>query len=356
MIAGERIARGETRDIALKVSETSMGAPVSVPLRVMRGRRAGPTVFVTGAVHGDELNGTGIIRELMFSELVLESGALILVPVVNVFGFERHSRYLPDRRDLNRSFPGETQGNLTARLAATIEREVVQSSDFGIDLHTAAVGRTNFPHVRADMRVEKLRELAEWFGCEVIVDRPGDEHSLRQTASENGVPTINMEAGEALKIEPAVVELGARGVKNVLRRLGMLKGRVKRPAYQTVVRRSQWVRAQAGGLLRFHVAPGDLVDAGDAIATCDGFFRADSPTLRAPVAGIVLGMTTLPVVRPGEPICHIGIPRLALSEIRERIERSPDTLHRRLQSELSRDVHVRPLPKRRSRVKSAGNH
>ena len=349
MIGGERVARGETRDIALKVSETSMGAPVSVPLRVIRGRRGGPTVFVTGAVHGDELNGTGIIRELMFSELGLESGSLILLPVVNVFGFERHSRYLPDRRDLNRSFPGEQHGNLTSRLANTIQREVIERSDFGMDLHTAAVGRTNFPHVRADLRIEKLRELAEWFGCEVIVDRAGDEHSLRQTATENGVPTINMEAGEALKIEPTVVELGVRGVKNVLRRLGMLSGRVKRPAYQTVVKRSQWVRAQAGGLLRFHVAPGELVDAGDAIATCDSFFRADSPTLRAPVAGIVLGMTTLPVVRPGEPICHIGIPRLALSEIRERIARSPDTLHRRLQAELASEVHVRPFDRRKKK-------
>jgi predicted deacylase len=334
------------RDIALKVSETSMGAPVSVPIRVMRGERAGPTLFVTGAVHGDELNGTGIIRELMFSDIGLEKGTLILVPVVNVFGFERHSRYLPDRRDLNRSFPGDPNGNLTSRLASTIHREVIARSDVGIDLHTAAVGRTNFPHVRADLRVKRVGELADWFGCEVTVDRAGDEHSLRQVATESGVPTINLEAGEALKIEPAVVELGVRGVKNVLRRLGMLRGRIGRPAYQTVVKQSRWVRAQAGGLLRFHVAPGDLVDAGDAIATCDSFFRAESPTLRAPVAGIVLGMTTLPVVRPGEPVCHIGIPKLALTEIRAMIAHAPDTLHRRLQAELSRDVHVRPLPKR----------
>lgn len=327
-----------------------MGAPVSVPIRVIRGKRSGPTLFVTGAVHGDELNGTGIIRELMFSSLDLESGTLLLVPVVNVFGFERHSRYLPDRRDLNRSFPGDAHGNLTSRLAQTLMREVIARSDFGIDLHTAPVGRTNFPHVRADLRVDKLAELAQWFGCEVIVDRSGDEHSLRQVASEQGVPTVNMEAGEALKIEPAVVELGVRGVKNVLRRLGMLRGRVVRPVYQTVVKRSQWVRAQAGGLLRFHVAPGALVDAGDPIATCDSFFRADSPVLRAPVAGIVLGMTTLPVVRPGEPVCHVGIPRLTLSEIREKIARKPDTLHRRLQAELARDVHVIP-PSRR--MKSA---
>jgi uncharacterized protein len=346
VIGGERVARGEQRDIALIVSESSMGAPVTVPIRVLRGARSGPTLFVTGAVHGDELNGTGIIRELMFAGLKLESGTLILVPVVNVFGFERHSRYLPDRRDLNRSFPGEAHGNLTSRLAHTIYKEVVAKSDLGIDLHSASAGRSNFPHVRADLRAPKLVELAEWFGCEVILDRRGQEHSLRQVACEGGVPTINLEGGAALKIEPAVVELGVRGVKNVLRRLGMLRGRVLAPAYQTVVQRSQWVRAQAGGLLRFHVAPGELLDAGDAIATCDGFFRADSPTVRAPVAGVVLGMTTLPVVRPGEPVCHIGIPRLALAEIRDKIARTKDDLHRRLHDELARDVHVQPLKDR----------
>jgi uncharacterized protein len=328
-----------------------MGAPVTVPIRVLRGPRSGATVFVTGAVHGDELNGTGIIRELMFSDLKLESGTLILVPVVNVFGFERHSRYLPDRRDLNRSFPGEAHGNLTARLAHTICKEVIDNSNFGIDLHSAAAGRTNFPHVRADLRVAKLGDLAGWFGCEVIVDKSGQEQSLRQVASERGVPTINLEGGAALRIEPAVVELGVRGVKNVLRRLGMLRGRVAPPAYQTVVKRSQWVRAQAGGLLRFHVAPGDLVEAGDAIATCDGFFRAESPILRAPVAGIVLGMTTLPVVRPGEPVCHLGVPRLALTEIRERIASSKDDLHRRLHDELARDVHVQPTKERGRRAR-----
>jgi uncharacterized protein len=341
VVGGERIAPGETRDLALKVSETSMGAPVSVPVRVVRGRRNGPVLFVTGAVHGDELNGTGIIRELMFADLELESGTLMLVPVINVFGFERHSRYLPDRRDLNRSFPGDPHGNLTSRLAHVIKKEILDRADYGIDLHTAAVGRTNFPQVRADLRVDKLGQLAEWFGCEVIVDRAGDEHSLRQVATEGGAPTINFEAGQALRIEPAVVELGVRGVKNVLRRLGMLRGRPVRPAYQTVVKQSRWVRAQSGGLLRFHIAPGDLVDAADPLATCDGFFRAESPVLRAPVAGIVLGMTTLPVVRPGEPVCHVGIPRLALGEIRERLARAPDPLHRRLQAELARDVHVR---------------
>ncbi len=349
IIGNARVRRGETRDIALNVSETSMGVPVSVPVRVVRGKRKGPCVFVTGAVHGDELNGTGIIRSLMFEKLELGAGTLILVPVVNVFGFERHSRYLPDRRDLNRSFPGDTTGSLAFRLARVIFTEVVQRSDYGIDLHTATHGRTNFPHVRADLSRPELAKLAQWFGCEVIVDKKGDEHSLRQVACEHGVPTINLEAGEALKIESGVVELGARGVHNVLSHLGMISKRAVRPAYQTTVDHSRWVRSQWGGLLRFHVAPGALVDEGTALATCDGFFRDESPAVRAPVSGIVLGMTTLPVIRPGEPVCHLGIPDRPLSTIRRQLEKAPRTLHRRVQDALKTDVHVVDPPRKRRR-------
>lgn len=349
VIGDSRVRRGETRDIALKVSETSMGVPVSVPVRVVRGRRKGPRVFVTGAVHGDELNGTGIIRALMFGKVELDAGTLILVPVVNVFGFERHSRYLPDRRDLNRSFPGDPAGSLAFRLANAIFTEVIQRSDYGIDLHSAAHGRTNFPHVRADLSDPGVAKLAHSFGCEVVVDKTGDQHSLRQVACAHGVPTINVEAGEALKIEPGIVELGVRGVHNVLSRLGMVAKRPARPAYETTVEHSRWVRSQWGGLLRFHVSPGALVDEGALLATCDGFFRDESPTVRAPVGGIVLGMTTLPVIRPGEPVCHIGIPDRPLDAIRRQLDKAPRTLHRRVQHALEGDVYVVEPPRKRRR-------
>jgi hypothetical protein len=340
---------GETRDIALAVSETSMGVPVSVPVRVVRGPSVGPTIFVTGAVHGDELNGTGIIRELMFSNLKLTRGTLIMVPVVNVFGFERHSRYLPDRRDLNRSFPGDAQGSLAFRLASAVFREIVEHADFGIDLHTAGQGRTNFPHVRVDLSVARLEQLARWFGCEVIVDRKGDEHSLRHVATQRGCLTINLEAGEALKIEPGAVQLGVRGVLNVLRHLEMIRGKPAAPAYQTIVRRSTWVRAHWGGLLRFHVAPGAIVDSGDELVTCDGFFRENSPSVRAPVGGIVLGMTTLPVVRPGEPICHIGIPDRPPDQIRSALSRARQPAFGQMRGLLARGVLVEPPMPRRVR-------
>ncbi len=343
-IGAERVALGETRDVQLEVSQTYTGVPVSLPLKVVRGPKPGPAVFLTGAVHGDEINGSGVIRELMLEGLALRRGTLVCLPVVNIFGFENHSRYLPDRRDLNRSFPGDPQGSLALRLAHVVFSEVIQRCDYGIDLHTAAVRRTNFPHVRADLDREPVRRIAEAFGCELIFGGQGPERSLRRVAAESGCATIVIEAGEAFKFEPGPIRLGVRGVKNVLRTLDMLDGEVIRPAYQTEIRKSSWVRASAGGLLRFHVAPGQLVEAGDLLATCDSLFRIDSTPIAAPKDGIVLGMTTLPAVKPGEPVCHLAVPREPIAAIREKLAASPRTLHRRLERDLATNVAVAPLP------------
>lgn len=315
ILGGQRVARGETADIPLEVSQTSLGLPVAVPVRVIRGTASGPRVFVAGAVHGDELNGPGIIRDLMLRRIELKRGALILVPVVNVFGFERNSRYLPDRRDLNRSFPGDPGGSLAFRLANTLFREIVERCDYGIDLHTGAVGRTNFPHVRGDLRQPAVRRLAEQFGCELLMDRPGDEQSLRRVATNHGCPTITLEAGEALRIDKRYVELGSRCVQNVLRHLGMLEGVPLEPRFRATINRAAWARAHVGGMVRMNVSPGSLVEHGSTIAWCDSFFHRKSPVLESPFAGVVLATSTLPVVRPGAPTCHIGVPDCPLEQL-----------------------------------------
>jgi len=320
-VGGHRVRRGQTTDIALEVSQTSLGMPVTLPVRVVRGPRKGPAVFVSGAIHGDELNGTGIIRELMLRRLELGRGTLILVPVVNVFGFERHSRYLPDRRDLNRSFPGSPDGSLAFRLAHTFFDKIVGLCDYGLDLHTATQGRVNFPHVRGNLAHRGVNQLARWFGCELVLDRPGHEHSVRHVATEAGCPTIVLEAGEAMKIERRVVEIGVRGVLNVLQSLRMIDGSPSLPETPLIVQKSLWARAQVGGLLRFSVSPGDVVTEGMRIAYCDTFFGNQSPSVRAPVGGVVLGMCSLPVVRPGGPVCHIGIPDAPVEELAERLRR-----------------------------------
>jgi uncharacterized protein len=340
-IGGENIALGETKDIDLKVSETYSGTPVDLLIRVIRAPDPGPTVFICGAVHGDELNGMGIVREVMLSDFTLLKGTLICIPVVNIFGFENHSRYLPDRRDLNRSFPGSKSGSLATRLAYAFFNEVVRQCDYGIDLHTAATRRTNFPQIRADLDVPNLKKFSESFGCELIINKTAHENSLRAAACQSKCATILFEAGEVLKLEPGVVELGVRGVHNVLKWLSMLKGDLVRPSYQTVVNKSTvWIRSNFGGVLHFHVHPGNLIEKGVEIATCKKLFSEEAHKITSPVDGIVIGMTTLPAIKPGEPICHIATPDLVLSEIKKKIEGGPRTLHRRVQKELSTHITV----------------
>lgn len=341
-IAGQSVPAGASADLKLKVSERYTGDAIHLPIRVLRAVKPGPSVFVTAAIHGEELNGVGIIHELMFGEPInLLAGSLLLVPIVNIFGFESQSRYMPDRRDLNRSFPGSKNGSLTARVANTVFEEVVKRCDYGIDLHTAATSRTNFPNIRGDLSKPGVRRLAKAFGCELMVHGQGPEGSFRREAVKSGCSVVILEAGEPLKIEPSVLEVGLRGVRNVLVELGMLEGELKRPAYQTRIDKSTWVRANVGGLLRFHVAPGQIVEEGQPIATNASVVGREYDVLTAPSDGIVLGMTTLPMVKPGEPVCHLAVPRRSIASIKSALEGVPRRhLSRRVRRDLATNISV----------------
>jgi predicted deacylase len=304
---GERIAAGENRDVELAVSESYSGLTVKIPIHIRRADAAGPIVFVTAALHGDEINGTGAIRQLIQDDQFrLIRGSVILVPVLNLPAFDRHSRYLPDRRDLNRCFPGSATGSLASRMAYTIFEELVSRSDYGIDLHTAAVRRTNYPTVRGNLTYAKVRRLAEVFGSEIIINRKGPRKSFRREACLAGCPTIVAEGGEVWKVEPGIVQTTVRGVKNVLRDLGMLAGELERPAYQVKIERTKWVRAERGGFLRFHVSPGDIIEKAQPLATNTTLLGRERSVLTAPFHAVVIGMTTLPATSPGEPVCHLG--------------------------------------------------
>ncbi len=341
-IAGASIEPGESRTLELPVAQSYRGIGITLPVRVVRAERPGPTVLVTAAIHGDEINGTGIIRSVALDPpFDLSAGTLVLVPVVNLLGFERHSRYLPDRRDLNRCFPGDAGGSATSRFAAAVWEGLLLPSDYLIDLHTAAVRRTNFPNIRADMSDERVAKIARAFGVELIVDGCGPASSFRREACKAGKPAIILEAGEALKIEPTVVELGVRGIRNVLVSLGMVEGGLRRPIHQAVVKRKRWIRAPSGGLLQFHVAPGEPVSADQPVATVTSLLGRDRDTLLAPFAGIVLGMTTLPAVSPGDPVCHLGRPVGGIRPIRAALEEaSGKRIESRVRDDLATNVVV----------------
>ena len=341
-IGGVTVQPGETRDIALEITQSYSGASVAIPVRVQRAEAAGPVLLLTAAVHGDELNGTGIIREVLIDPpCELTAGTLVLVPVVNILGFERHSRYLPDRRDLNRSFPGSASGSLAKRIAHTIFTELVQKCDFCLDLHTAAVGRTNFPNVRGDLSHPQVRRLATAFGCQLIVDNKGFEGSLRNAACKAGHPTIILEAGEVSKVEPSVLEVGLRGVVNVMVELGMTEGESSRPVYQATIDHTQWLRADNGGLLRFHAGPGEVVEAGQPIASCLTLLGDERGVVEAPEDGIIMGLTTRPLVKPGDPVCNLAVPRRGIQRIRRAEDGMPEeSLHGRLLDDLASSISV----------------
>lgn len=339
---GQRIEPGEARDIQLAVSESYSGMTVNIPVHVRRAKDDGPVVSVTAALHGDEINGTGAVRELIQDAgLQPTNGTLVLVPVLNILAFDRHSRYLPDRRDLNRSFPGSKSGSLASRMARSIFDELVSRCDYGIDLHTAAIRRTNYPNVRGDLSDPSVRRLAKAFGCEIIIDSKGPKGSLRREATNARCPTIIMEGGEVCKVEPGIVESSVRGVRNILSELKMLDVEEHSPDYQIIIQKSKWIRAEHGGFLQFHVQPGEVISKGQAIATNTTLLGHERNTQVAPFDAIVIGMTTLPSVSPGEPICNLGkLKKGTTPEGLRRWREEEDGLEERLTEQLASNVMV----------------
>ena len=339
---GETVPAGESRDLELAVSESYSSGTVKIPLHVRRAVEPGPVIFVTAALHGDEINGTGAVRQLVqddgFRPL---RGTVVLVPVLNILAFDRHSRYLPDRRDLNRSFPGTTGGSLARRMAHTIFSELIPRCDFGIDLHTAAIRRTNYPNVRANLAIPEVRKLAESFGAEIIINGKGPKGSFREAACRAGCPTIIMEGGEVWKVEPGVTEAATRGIKNVLRSLDMLDGPRMSSPYQIVIEKTKWIRAERGGFMQFHTQPGDIVEKDQLLATNTTLLGHERNQLRSPFAAVVIGMTSLPAFSPGEPVFNLGmLPAGRPPAEFLRLRKEEDGLSRQLSEELGSSVLV----------------
>ncbi len=340
---GRVVAPGTSESLSMVISEGYSGTDVSIPVCVWRGKADGPTLAITAAVHGDEINGTGTIRHIIRERpFVLDSGTLVLVPVINMLGFERHSRYLPDRRDLNRSFPGSNEGSLASRMARSVFDQVIRRCDYCIDLHTAAVRRTNFPNVRADISNGQLAEFARAFGAEVIVDSKGPKGSLRSSACKEGCATLILEAGEVWKVEPGVVEYAVRGVTNCLRHLKMTQGEPVKPAFRIETKTTKWIRAAQGGFLEFHVSPGDIVEKDQPLATNTDLMGDEQNVILSPRDAIVLGMTTLPSVAPGDPICHLAYPRKGvLRKVEKAVDKlKDDALHHRVREELASSMRI----------------
>ncbi len=317
-IGAEEIAPGQHKLVDLPVAKLANHTPVFLPVHVFHGKEDGPTLFVSAAVHGDEVIGVEIIQRLMKTEGLQDlRGTLLCIPIVNAYGFISHTRYLPDRRDLNRCFPGKPQGALAEQLAHIFMTEIVSKSDFGIDLHTAALHRTNLPQIRSHFAHDKTLELAKIFGAPVMLEsglRPG---SLREAAFQLGVDVLVFEAGEALRLDEFSVRSGTMGVLRVMNELKMLP-EIEVPSSDilpVLSRSSKWVRAGEGGLLRGTKAAGDSVVKGEVIATIVNPYEDIVTEVTSVTDGLVIGRTNLAVVNRGDALFHVA--RVAKPELAE---------------------------------------
>lgn len=308
-IAGNAIAPGERRQLEIPVASLPTQTLISLPVAVLHGIEPGPRLWISAAIHGDEVNGVEIIRQVL-AEIQPSQlrGTLIAVPIVNVFGFIEQSRYLPDRRDLNRSFPGSAEGSLAARLAHLFMTEIVSRCTHGIDLHTASAHRTNLPQIRANLQDGETYRCAKAFGAPVIIHATTRDGSLRQAAAKQGIPVLLYEGGEALRFDPEAIRVGVEGVLRVMDLLWMYSLPLAvPPVTPQEIYQTRWVRAARSGILRRFVALGERVDKRQPLGAIADAFGQTSFKVRASVDGLVIGHTQNPLVNQGDAIIHLAI-------------------------------------------------
>ncbi len=328
VIDGNEILPGENVKLEIPVAKLYTDSDVSLPVHIFRSKKAGPTVFVSAAIHGDELNGIEIIRRLISNpKFRITSGTLIAVPMVNVYGVVNQSRYMPDRRDLNRSFPGSPKGSLASRVAHKFLNEIVAKCDYGIDLHTGAIHRSNLPQIRANLEDEETRKLSELFGVPVVLNSDLVDGSLREAASQTKTKVLLYEAGEALRFDEFSIRAGVRGLKNILRHFGMMRRTARHKIAPTAVAKSsKWLRAPASGIVGNKVRLGDKVEVNQVLAEIGSPYGEVIDSVIANKKGIIIGMQNIPLVQEGEAMFHVAFFTEDEDEIVEKIEDAQDQL------------------------------
>ncbi|NEQ95185.1 MAG: succinylglutamate desuccinylase/aspartoacylase family protein [Cyanothece sp. SIO2G6] len=308
-INGVQIQPGERSRLEIPIARLPTDTMLSLPVTVVNGVRPGPRLWLSAAIHGDEINGVEIIRQVLERiDAAQLAGTVVAIPIVNVFGFIEQSRYLPDRRDLNRSFPGSARGSLAARLAHLFMNEVVNHCTHGIDLHTASHHRTNWPQIRANLNDPETYRCAQAFGTPAIIHAEMRDGSLRQAAARRGIPILLYEAGEALRFDAEAIQMGVEGVLRVMALLAMSADLIPAPTAPPLrISETKWVRTPRSGILHTRVSLGQFVNHKQILGTVTDAFGGKSTKVIAPVAGIVIGMTLNPLVNQGDGIFHVTV-------------------------------------------------
>lgn len=326
----KRISPGTVRQIEFDLLEVDIGESWPIPITVVHGARPGPVVTILGALHGNELVGPLALTYLCGPNILGEdkaidpaamAGTLRIVPVVNLPGYRRQSRYMADGRDLNRSFPGKPDSNTTSRVAHRLWNKVISGSDHVIDLHTAAVGRTNMPQIRANLAHRASNRIARAFGIEAILDNEGPKGSLRRVANDSGIGAITYEGGGPNEADPESVQVAIYGVLNVLRSLKALPGYPSRPRFRILASGSVWIRSDQGGLLDVLTPAGSFVEKGETVATVTDPERpGDGYDVLAPTRGLLISTATHPFVNAGTPIGHLLPVTRGVKTLRKRLD------------------------------------
>lgn len=310
IISGQTIQPGTNLVIDLPLPPLYTHTPMTMPVHVIHGRKPGARLFISAAIHGDELNGVEIIRRLLKDPALKRiTGTLIAIPIVNVYGIIHRSRYLPDRRDLNRSFPGSKKGALASRIADLFMTEIVANSTHGIDLHTGAIHRSNLPQIRANLDDEETLSLAKAFNVPVLINANVRDGSLRESASERGIPMLLYEAGEALRFDEIAIRAGVRGIINVMRHLGMIANRKKRSTSSNepyIARYSAWIRSPGSGIFRTLKSLGCRVAKHELLGMVSDPVSSLEIEVISPFSGIIIGRSEIPLVYEGEAVYHIA--------------------------------------------------
>ena len=298
---------GRRTQTELPIARLMSGTPVALPVIVLHGKTDGPTVWINAATHGDEIVGVEIIRRVL--SLVHPGslqGTLITVPIVNVHGFNTGDRYLPDRRDLNRSFPGSRRGSLASRIANLMMNEVVSRCEVGIDLHSGSDHRSNLPQIRGDLSDERTLDLAMRFGTPIAIDSRVRDGSLRGAATDAGATCLLFEGGEAFRFDEQAVQTGVDGILRVLHRLGMVDELVPPAQPPRIAASSRWVRASKSGIVDCRLPLGADVEKGEQMGVLRDPFGKQLGRLKAPTDGVLVGKLLHPLVNQGDAVLHVA--------------------------------------------------
>lgn len=332
VIDGNKIGKGERKRFEIEVAKLYDQTEMSIPVEVIRGQEDGPTLFISAAIHGDEINGIEVIKRLLSYKKILDNikGTLIAVPIVNMFGFNRNIRYLPDGRDLNRTFPGSKNGSLAARIAHKFMTEIVEKCEYGIDLHTGSSHRFNLPQIRAFLDNPEIEHLAMACGLPVVIHSDVRDGSLRQEASDQGIKVLLFEGGEALRYDERSIKAAENAIFAIMAEIGMIdrelvKTKLSKRRKVFIARSSHWVRAPYSGSLRIRKALGRKVKKGEILGIISDPFGVERHYVRARKTGIIIGITMLPLVNNGDALFHIATFEHA-DEVEEELEMHEETL------------------------------